>query len=110
MEWEKLTVEIKMEEQEIARLTIGLFTFRLLKRPDGTYKSEPSPEPHGLFSPSSSASSVLLRTFLSQSNPSISHSIFQLSSGRLYCTCTGFSVHGKCWHMDTITTKNKEDN
>lgn len=86
-----------MEEEEVRLVDIGVYTFRLLKRPNGTYRSEPLPSPL-LGSPLIPKERKVLGIFDSSSNPGDKHYVIQSPTGEVYCTCIGFRAPNKCWH------------
>ena len=105
---------------------IGTFTFRTIKRKDGTYESirtpsdppsipqvptllpvtlpQPSNNPEwvGIELPNLPKGSKVLGKFESNSSPGDFHYIIQSETGYLYCTCTGFGVRKTCWHYELI--------
>lgn len=92
-----------MEEEEVSRLQIGSYTFRLLKRPNGTYRSEPLPQPEkekGI--PLLPKEQRTLAKFESHSKPGEYHYVIQTPQGNVFCTCFGFRSPDKCWHYKGI--------
>ena len=91
-----------MEEEEVRLIQVGNYTFKLLKRPDGTYKSEPLPLPppkeeeKGI--PLVPEEERTLGIFESQSKPGDKHYVRITPKGTIYCTCWGFRSPDKCWH------------
>lgn len=109
--------------EEVRLVHIGNYTFRLLKKPNGTYKSEPLPKPEeekGIELPVVSKEQRTLAKFESYSKPGDYHYVIQTSSGDVFCTCFGFRSPNKCWHYrgimdigpeniaDTIVVNNKD--
>jgi len=112
-----------MEEEEVRLAEIGNYTFRLLRRPDGTYRSEPLPQPKeekGIPLPVISKEQRVLAKFESHSKPGEYHYVIQTPLGNVFCTCFGFRSPDKCWHYrgtmeigpeniaDTIVLTNKD--
>lgn len=92
-----------MEEEEVSQLEIGTHTFRLLKRPDGTYRSEPLPQPEPEIGiPLTPKGQRILAKFESQSKPGDFHYVIQPPSGNVFCTCFGFRSPDNCWHYRSI--------
>lgn len=88
-----------MEEEEVQLIQVGLNTFRLLKRPNGTYRSEPlpqSPKEEGV--PLIPQEERTLGIFESQSKLGDKHYVRITPNGTIYCTCWGFRAPNKCWH------------
>jgi len=100
-----------MEEEEVQLIQTGLYTFRLLKRPNGTYRSEPLPLPKKkegiLLIPGEEKT---LGIFESSSNPGDKHYVRITPNGTIYCTCWGFRSPDKCWHYRGIIEAIKEGN
>jgi hypothetical protein len=95
--------EIIGMEEVVSQLKIGTYTFKLLKRPNGSYKSEPLPpsqEEKGI--PIVPQGRKLIAIFDSQSNPSDKHYLYKEANGEIYCTCWGFRSPNKCWHYRGI--------
>ncbi len=97
-----------MEEEEVSQLQIGNRSFRLLKRPDGTYRSEPLPQPEPEGLPLVPKERKLLGIFESKSNPGDKHYVYQSPQGEIYCTCWGFRAPDKCWHYRGMMEAIKE--
>jgi len=99
-----------MEEEEVQLIQTGLYTFRLLKRPNGTYRSEPLPllpkEEKGI--PLVPQEERTLGIFESASNPGDKHYVRITPNGTIYCTCWGFRSPNKCWHYRGIMEAIKE--
>jgi len=89
-----------MEEEEVQLIQIGLHTYRLLKKPNGTYRSEPLPPLHrkeeGI--PLIPKEDKTLGIFDSASKPGDKHYVRITPHGTIYCTCWGFRAPDKCWH------------
>jgi hypothetical protein len=96
-----------VEEVEIAQIVTGLYTFRLLKRPDGSYRSEPLSEPHGLFPiPVQQGKPEFIAEYVSRSHPEDPpYKVFRNPDGSLFCTCLGNKRFGHCWHVDDLREK-----
>jgi len=86
-------------EEEVQLIPIGAYTFKLTKRSDGTYKSEPLPSPsQGI--PLIPKEKKILGIFDSRSSPGIKYYVIREPSGEIYCTCMGFKSPHKCWHYN----------
>lgn len=89
-----------MEEEEVQVIRAGNNYFRLLKRPDGTYRSEPLPSPSPGI-PLIPKERKILGIFDSSSSPGDKHYVIaniQGTSIEIYCTCRGFKSPNSCWH------------
>jgi len=94
-----------VEEEEVQLIQVGNYTFRLLKRPNGTYRSEPLPlskPKEGIPLPVVPKEQRVLAKFESQSKPGEYHYVIQTPSGNVSCTCFGFRSPNKCWHYRGI--------
>lgn len=88
-----------MQWEEVRLIQTGVYTFRLLRSPHGTYKSEPLPllrQDEGI--PIISRERKLLGIFESASSPGTKHYVYLEFNGKLSCTCHGFRSPDKCWH------------
>ena len=86
-----------MEEEEVQVIQAGNNYFRLLKRPNGTYRGEPLPSPsQGI--PLIPKERKILGIFDSSSSPGDKHYVIQPPTGDIYCTCRGFRSPNRCWH------------
>lgn len=98
----------QMKEEEVQQFQIGNYTFKLLKRPDGTYKSEPLPQLEGVPIPLVPSNRRILGVFESSSHPGEKHYVILSPSGEIYCTCFGFRSPNKCWHYRGMVEAIKE--
>jgi len=89
-----------VEVEEARLLEIGNYTFKLTRKPDGTYKSEPLPQTTNAYIPlvPSEGKGTILAIFESESKPGDKHYVILSPSGNIYCTCWGFRAPNKCWH------------
>ena len=93
-----------MEWEEVRQVTIGNYTFRLLKLPNGRYRSEPLPitQAKEVEIPVVPKEQRILAKFESNSKPGDFHYVIQTPLGSIYCTCYGFRSPDKCWHYRSI--------
>lgn len=100
--------EVEVEGSPIVQ---GTYRFHLYKRDDGTYRSVPEAEPHGLYPVKiQMGRPVFVAEYQSRSNPLDKHQVYRYPDGTLICTCKGNQRWGHCRHVDEEKRKMKENN